>query len=80
MDRQWPGRDRALVAGWIEMIDGCLKRYFEELPRTELKLADYLKLAELELLIADEGRKKLVVRWVNCDEKAQETNGEDEDE
>ena len=80
MVRQWSSREKELIAGWIAVIDGCLKRYLDELPRTELKLADYLKLAELNLLIADDGGKKVVVRWVNCDEKARKWNSEDEDE
>jgi len=60
------------------LIDQHLTRYFDDLPRGEVKLADYLKLADVNLFSARTGRKKVVVRWVNCDEKEQQTEMEDE--
>lgn len=72
------GRDRESLKRWIKVIDQHLTRYFDDLPRGEVKLADYLKLADVNLFSARTGRKKVVVRWVNCDEKEQQTEMEDE--
>lgn len=72
------GRDRESLRLWIKVIDQHLARYFDELPRGEVKLADYVKLADVNLFSARTGRKKVVVRWVNCDEKDQQTETENE--
>jgi hypothetical protein len=58
----------AKVEGWIARIDGRLKRFRQELPKSDLKLADYMRLAEMETLAADGGEGEVIVRWVNADE------------
>ncbi len=75
--KEWPGRNRESIEGWIATIDECLKRYFDELPNCDMKLADYLKLAELEAMVADEGEERTVMRWVTCRKKSSK---EDESE
>ena len=57
----------AVVESRIATIDGHLERYRREMGKAELKLADYLRLAELESIAADGGEGEVIVRWVDRD-------------
>lgn len=76
--KRGPGSDRASLKKSIKVIDQYLTRYFDDVPKGEVKLADYLKLSELNLFSARTGRKKVVVQWVNCDERDRQMKTEDE--
>lgn len=76
--KRGPGSDRESLKKCIKRIDQFLTRYYDDLSGGEVKLADYLKLAELNLFSARTGRKKVVVQWVNCDERDRQMKTEDE--
>jgi hypothetical protein len=57
----------AMVESRIATIDRHLKRFRSEMEKGELKLTDYLRLAELESIAADGGEGDVIVRWVDRD-------------
>ena len=61
----------------IETIDRCLSRFYTELEESDLKLADYFRLAELKSVAAPEGDKEVIVRWVDCSGEAMEQEEDD---
>jgi len=67
----------AAILQKIGAIDGCLSRFYAELDKSDLKLADYFRLADLESIAAP-GDRKVIVRWIDCEEKeANEEQAED---
>jgi hypothetical protein len=61
------GYKAEVVERWIKTIDRCLARFREELPKSELKLTDYMRLTELESIAATDGKGEVIVRWVDCE-------------
>jgi hypothetical protein len=53
----------------IETIDGCLSRFYAELEKSDLKLADYFRLADLKSIAAHSGDEEVIVRWIDCSER-----------
>ena len=66
-------REQAAEAAksWITAIDACLDRFREELAGADVKLADYMRLAELESMAARGGKGEVTVRWVDCDAESE---------
>lgn len=57
----------ARIAVQVPAVDRCLERFFNELAECELKLADYMRLTELETMVAGDGDGEVIVQWISCE-------------